>query len=874
MNAFEPFALCGVNGGRVRGFGLRARFLAPVVLLVSLTTCLWGAPKVEHVKRGKEATALVVSSGGGRALALGSAFAVSDRGHFLTSAEVARRSGTGGKVKLILLAGEKEQVELEARVLRSDLKLGAALLQALEAPESLAGLETGGAEGLVETAEVMTFSHAPGVKVDGNKTVYPAIGVRVGRITTLSRNDGELEQVEVEQSASGSDLTGGPALGADGRVIGLLAGVSGPRVRILPANRLAAFLATPEVSFTPPGPVAWEKRFEPLAFSARVTSLVKGKTSPQLRLTLRSGEEKERVFELEPTEKKGVLAASAPPAAKREKPAGVRVTFVYPQGEVKGTLEESALTAGGRSWKAAELKEARRDGKTWLFHPRGSGEPVTVRNLKWKKLKVDLGGPTVSVNAADLVAFTVAAPEPEPDAVRYLLEARVGEAVLKSFEGVIRFDRRAASAKAGSGLPMPVGKATFEGDEIVVKWPERYASFDVGASGRYFAFHLKAAKKVAILDVLTGKTVHEIEAVPDDVILAAGGEKLVLVMPGQKMLQRWSLKTFEREQVGRIPGGESPVRALLGANATGFGPLLLGGKTAQLIDLNTLGPAKIEGKVIGGSGSYGYSVRAAADSRSFGGIPTGYGPVAFTHMRIADGKTHTRNFSSTSNAIRWAQPTADGSLLFGTTGIFTGTLQPVAASWLKDTYRYPTVDPRYFLAVKFSGEKTFAHFCSVADRRILHTLEGLGEMALRGHSNTRYSLQRSLAEGRNCFHWIPWAGVLLTMPYDGQTVHLRRMDLLAELDRAEKPYLFVNSIPPLTVKKGASFTYRVNAVSSETRKSYRLDAGPEGMVLDASGLLTWDAPKNYPDPAATVIVAATTPSGREVFHSFDLTVTD
>jgi hypothetical protein len=341
-------------------------------------------------------------------------------------------------------------------------------------------------------------------------------------------------------------------------------------------------------------------------------------------------------------------------------------------------------------------------------------------------------------------------------------------------------------------------------------------------------------------------------------------------MPGQKMLQRWNLKTFKREQVAQIPGGESPSKALLGANATGIGPLILAGKSAQLIDLTTLKPAKIEGAVIGGASRYGYSIRVSADSQSFGGIPTGIGPVSFTHMRIADGKTFARNFSSTSNAVRWAQPTADGSLLFSTTGIFTGTLQPVAASWLKETHPYPTVDPRYFLAVKFAGDKILAHLCSVADRRILHTHEGLGEMVPRGNTNSRYSLQRRLGEGLSCFHWIPWAGVLVTMPYDSQTLHLRRLDLLSELARTKQPFLFVNSVPPLTAQKGTPLEYKVHALSNETKTSFRLDEAPDGMTIASNGLLRWPVPKDYEASPTTVIVAVTTPSGQEVFHSFDL----
>ncbi len=307
------------------------------------------------------------------------------------------------------------------------------------------------------------------------------------------------------------------------------------------------------------------------------------------------------------------------------------------------------------------------------------------------------------------------------------------------------------------------------------------------------------------------------------------------------------------------------------ARETSDEPLLIAGSSALLIDISTLKQADIKGKVIGG-GRYGYSIRGSADSQSFGGIPTGYGPVSFTHMHIKDRETHHKNFSSTSHAIRWAQPTADGSLIFSTTGIWSGTLQPVSAKWLLETFRYPTVDPRYFLAIKFSDGKTMAHLCTVADRRIVYTYKGLEEMVPRGNTNQRYSTHRHLSEGHQRFHWIPWANVLATLAYDNQTIHLHKIDLIEELKRADKDYLFVDSVPPLTAKKGDRLEYHVAAKSNSQTIQFRLDAGPDEMTISKDGVVRWVIPKDFEGGAATVIVGVNTLSGEEVFHSFEVAV--
>ena len=49
-----------------------------------------------------------------------------------------------------------------------------------------------------------------------------------------------------------------------------------------------------------------------------------------------------------------------------------------------------------------------------------------------------------------------------------------------------------------------------------------------------------------------------------------------------------------------------------------------------------------------------------------------------------------------------------------------------------------------------------------------------------------------------------------------------------------------------------------------------LDEAPDGMTIASNGFIRWPVPKDYQASPTTVIVAVTTPSGQEVFHSFDL----
>jgi hypothetical protein len=64
-----------------------------------------------------------------------------------------------------------------------------------------------------------------------------------------------------------------------------------------------------------------------------------------------------------------------------------------------------------------------------------------------------------------------------------------------------------------------------------------------------------------------------------------------------------------------------------------------------------------------GRGNYGKSVHVSSDGLTFGQIPTGYGAVAYSALHLAGTRTKEVSFGSTSDAIRWAQPTGNGHLL-------------------------------------------------------------------------------------------------------------------------------------------------------------------------------------------------------------------
>src|SRR5262249_52768856 len=104
----------------------------------------------------------------------------------------------------------------------------------------------------------------------------------------------------------------------------------------------------------------------------------------------------------------------------------------------------------------------------------------------------------------------------------------------------------------------------------------------VGGAGRYLVLHLPAQRQLAGLDVTQARIVHYISAAEDNVKFAAGQEKLVVVFPDTRVIQRWDLTTGKRELA--IPlVAEGGARGVAMGSAS-HGPILLG---SSLYDLNT-----------------------------------------------------------------------------------------------------------------------------------------------------------------------------------------------------------------------------------------------------------------------------------------------
>jgi hypothetical protein len=376
-------------------------------------------------------------------------------------------------------------------------------------------------------------------------------------------------------------------------------------------------------------------------------------------------------------------------------------------------------------------------------------------------------------------------------------------------------------------------------------------------------------KKLAVFDVSQAKVIYDIDVPVDDVLFAAGRDKLMVVVPGQRLLQRRDLGTGKLEKTVPVPG-DPVLSALMGC--CGRGPLLLfsGGRLVPW-DVAKMEPADLDGSGLGGDPRQHFQGRISADGQTvivWHSIVSGW--VQYVLVRLGRPK-NTLVKSPDRHAFNehWALPNADGSLVFRYhSGIYTGDMRVVAAGAFKNAVLLPTEDPRFFLALREqAADKDQVTLCTTADFRPVLTVKGL-EKITRSSLTTRWGLFNTEPRIR----YLPSANVLLALPWENNRVVLRPLDLTEALNKSGEAYLFVLSRPPGHARAGTTYRYALDVRSKAGGVRYEPTSVPRGMTVSATGEVRWQVPAELRGKLVPVIVTLRDASGKEIAHSFEIKV--
>jgi hypothetical protein len=209
---------------------------------------------------------------------------------------------------------------------------------------------------------------------------------------------------------------------------------------------------------------------------------------------------------------------------------------------------------------------------------------------------------------------------------------------------------------------------------------------------------------------------------------------------------------------------------------------------------------------------------------------------------------------------------ADGGLIIRHDGqFFNRDVKPLSADGFRGWMLQPTEDPRFFLAAR----GTELSVCTSADRRAVFTLS---DRALEKMDSSSMAPRWYNFQGEPRVRYLPGANLLVFLPAGEKQVVVRPFNLIEELEKAGKDYVFILSQPRTHFRAGGTFAYQLEVKSKSVGVTYKLEQGPDGMTVSAGGEVRWNVPAGQAGKTVPVIVTVSNASGKEVFHTFEIVV--
>jgi predicted Zn finger-like uncharacterized protein len=426
-------------------------------------------------------------------------------------------------------------------------------------------------------------------------------------------------------------------------------------------------------------------------------------------------------------------------------------------------------------------------------------------------------------------------------------------------------------------LPAP---GAIAADRVEVRLPSIAERLCVGGAGRYIVLHIPKERKLAVFDASEGKVSRYLPAAEDTVLIAAGQDKLFVVLPSASAIQRWDLRTGEREVTAPLAlKNGTPAGMVMGSASRG--PLFvierggIGRGGMLFLDPVTFRPADYDedDRRVGlrRFGPDDFS-RASADGTVFTSWSPGTSPQGFNTLRLT-GRTIRYHYDHVS--VGHLTPSADGKVVYTARGAFTPEAKPLDgadARGNREDYLIPSAHGDYYLRIPLGPRggagrerRGPATLHMAGDQRPLVTIPDLPvPTSANAWDREKIGLDQRL-------HFIPSAKILVALAPSNDHLIVYKLDLDEALEKSGVDFLLVTSTPVGAARRGGEYAYQIQVKSKKGGVKYKPESGPPGMAVDGAGRLTWRVPVAG-EPEVQVLLTIADAAGQEIFHTFRIAV--
>lgn len=824
----------------------------------------------EVIERGKAATALVEVDVNKSA----SATCIHKQGIFVTNRHVIDKLPKDGKLKLILHPNDARKRQIMASVLRVDDKADLAVLRAEGAGEC-EFLPLGEDAELFETMSVTAFGFPFGKALAVGEGSYPDISVNVGRITSLRKTDGKLQQIQLDAQLNPGN-SGGPVLDDKGRVVGIVqSGVFATGVNFaVPVSKVLAVTQRPEVVVKLPaldkttmhGEV--EFRFEVVPLFGTL-----GDVAVELELQPEDGPLRKLAANKDAG---GFLVRTVPflPPAEKQ-PVRLSSKVAFSKGSLQGELIDQEFQIGDQRLLLSDVRSLETGPESKAVKHDGTELAGPLRGLD--QVRCELGGYDLQLDLSRAGRVALERPvQPEP-ALTYSVIVTYDNSLKHRIDG-----RLGLGGVVPGGAASGVSFVPYKGLRQQLELPDLVADVAVGRGGQLLLLYLQKTRKIAVYDVNQAKIVKYLPVSADNALLAAGMDTLIVLASSENVIEHWSLTTLTRDKAQVFP--LKGVVKCLALGSASYGPLLVNhadGTDAlarahyTFLDLQTLQPVKVAANSPHNS-SYrdAVHIRAAATGDLFGLWATSHSPQGLETIALEGGNVKVRYQHDSAGHV---VPNFDGSaVLTGYQGVCTPELNQRGRRG-QSMPCVPSTHPRFYVSFPTEpgaqinlGTKPFAgRKASISVIDSDQPLADLPDLELGDNrGNASWSANDFTIDKR--VHFIMQANQLVTIPFTNDRLIVQPFNLRETLDKAGLEYFYISTMPGRQFVPGKTFRYAAAAESSKAGVQFELSSGPEGMKMSAAGDLVWDVPADFKPENASVLITAKLPDGKTMHQTFTL----
>lgn len=481
--------------------------------------------------------------------------------------------------------------------------------------------------------------------------------------------------------------------------------------------------------------------------------------------------------------------------------------------------------------------------------------------------KLSAGPPGAQISPTGLVTWTVGASLDGTHPFSITVTDAAGTETVHAFAVLV--DKHAVGSKTSATVPSTTTTAELIDvgrPKKVVALPGAIQRLCVGGGGRYLVGVIPKLRQIAVIDVVERKLQKLIPADDDDLRVAAGATKFVVSMGTKGVFTRYSLPGCERELTTAAPPQLEITSLTMGCNSEG--PVFARARNSYewpllFLDLKNLKPIALKSENERSGYQLGTEIACSADSRFF--------VCGSLQANFADAKIQVASSGRVEGpAVGFGLPSADGRVVYSPSGIWKVGGNRVDGD-KNSGVNIPAAIGPLFARIPMEKSRTkqvSPTLHAQGDDRPLLTIEDVeatrrNDNKSGGPDPLRFNAER--------FFLLPSANAICTLDEASDKVNIFRFNLDEELKKAAIDYLFVVSTAPALVHPTAGLSYQLDVRSKRGDVKYRLDAGPLGLTISPTGLITW-TPNGADPEEKVVVVAISDASDQGLFHTFKLRV--